>query len=63
MAQLIAVILGIPQSSRLSPMFYVYINELQKAFLYSNYLLFADDLKSYLYIYSINDCKKLQYDF
>lgn len=59
----INVVSGVPQGSHLSPLlFLIFMNDIGNIFLYSRFLKFADDLKIYLPIYSIEDSLKLQSD-
>lgn len=54
---------GVPQGSILEPLMYlIYINDISSCFVHSNFLLFADDLKVYRTIKTINDCNRLQED-
>lgn len=54
---------GIPQGSILGPLFFViFINDINKCFKYTNFLLYADDLKLYKTIKNYNDCLELQDD-
>lgn len=54
---------GIPQGSNLGPlMFLIFINDLPKCISNSSCLLYADDLKIYKPIKTINDCLLLQND-
>lgn len=54
---------GIPQGSILGPLlFIIFINDINKCFKHSNFLLYADDLKLYKIIKNPNDCSELQSD-
>ncbi|XP_074040340.1 uncharacterized protein [Leptinotarsa decemlineata] len=54
---------GVPQGSNLGPLlFLIFINDLSAEIKYSNYLLFADDLKFYRKIDCVQNCSKLQKD-
>jgi sarcosine oxidase/L-pipecolate oxidase len=53
---------GVPQDSALgSLLFNIFINDIC-SYIYSRYLLFADDLKIYHTIINVDDCKLLQHD-
>jgi hypothetical protein len=59
----INVISGVPQGGHLSPLlFTLFINDVKDLFKNSNFLMFADDLKLYMPIYSHEDYLKLQVD-
>lgn len=54
---------GVPQGSNLGPLlFLIFFNDIENAVKYSEVLMFADDLKLYRTIRSIDDCKLLQHD-
>ena len=54
---------GVPQGSHLGPLlFNLFINDINNCFKYSNFSLFADDLKLYKIINSTADCLQLQAD-
>ena len=54
---------GVPQGSHLGPiLFLIFINDLSVVFKTSHFLFFADDLKVYHRIKSVNDCRLLQED-
>ncbi|MEL7308158.1 MAG: reverse transcriptase family protein, partial [Pseudomonadota bacterium] len=59
----VSVSSGVPQGSILGPsLFIMYINDLPSCFLSSECLLFADDVKIFKQISSVNDCFELQND-
>lgn len=59
----IEVTSGVPQAGHLSPLiFLLFVNDLDKTFKYSKFLLFADDLKLYNSIDTLNNCLELQED-
>jgi len=54
---------GVPQGGHLSPLLFVlFINSIKKVIGHCHFLLFADDLKLFLKMYSLNDCYLLQHD-
>lgn len=54
---------GVPQGSNLGPLlFLIYINDIGHVLTHSHYELFADDLKIFRTIHSIDDCSYLQCD-
>lgn len=59
----VAVTSGVPQGSLLGPLlFNIYINDVGNCFLNSQTILYADDMKIFSPINSIEDCQKLQDD-
>lgn len=59
---LILVNWGVPQGDLLSPLFSLFINDLSKAIIHSNILLFADDTKIFKVIKNLKDIEGLQID-
>lgn len=54
---------GVPRGSHLSPLlFNIFINDVTDFITHSKFLLYADDLKIYKVIQSLDDCFKLQQD-
>lgn len=54
---------GVPQGSHLGPLlFNVFINDVKDCFQFSEFLLFADDLKFFRRVTCLDDCLKLQSD-
>lgn len=54
---------GVPQGGHISPiLFTLFLNDVKDIFVNSRFLMFVDDLKLYMPIYSLNDCLKLQAD-
>jgi hypothetical protein len=54
---------GVPQGSTIVPLLLnMFINDICNSIHNSRYLLFADDLKIYRTIISVDDCKLLQHD-
>lgn len=54
---------GVPQGSHLGPLlFSLFMYDIGQCFVYSNYCLYADDLKVYKTICDINDCTNFQSD-
>jgi hypothetical protein len=55
---------GVPQGGHLSPLlFLLFMNDVKSIFRYCKLSLFADDLKLYLVINSLDDCVRLQEEF
>ena len=54
---------GVPQGSHLGPLlFNIFINDIGHCFKHCKFLCFADDLKLYLAVSSVDDCRRLQSD-
>lgn len=54
---------GIPQRGHLSSLLFIlFMNDISRSFRYRKFILFVDDMKLYMLILSIEDCKKLQHD-
>lgn len=59
----ISVVSGVPQGSHIGPyLFILYLSDLTGCFNYCRALFFADDLKIFLEVKSVDDCLKLQSD-
>ncbi|KAG7298080.1 hypothetical protein JYU34_018850 [Plutella xylostella] len=62
-SELVKMSSGVPQGSLLGPLFFnAYIFDIYKCFKNAHFNLFADDLKLFLVIDSLNDCNRLQND-
>jgi retron-type reverse transcriptase len=58
-----SVLSGVPQGSILGPLlFNIFVNDLSDIIKHSKFILFADDLKIYRNVKSVEDCKALQAD-
>lgn len=54
---------GVPQGSHLGPLFFIiYLNNMSSCFRYTQFLVYADDLKIFLRINSVEDCIRFQED-
>jgi len=59
----VAITSGVPQGSHLAPLlFNIYINDIDKCFTHSHFLEYADDLKIFKAVKTVEDCLALQSD-
>lgn len=62
-SDLIQITSGVPQGSHIGPLlFSIFINDVSKCFIHSEYLLYADDLKIFKKIHSNTDIEAFQSD-
>lgn len=63
MSNIINVTSGVPQGAHLLPiLFNIFINNVAQCFLFSNYLLYADDIKIFISLNNSDSSHKLQSD-
>lgn len=54
---------GVPQGSHLGPLlFLLFVNDISLCFIYSRFLMFADDVKIYMSVGEKEDCSRIQSD-